>query len=307
MEQKNKLKMRNTKNTVKSFICLVLALAAVGSSDLRCDAGKVITKSEKVAVEQTEKQTSDSQRLYAALKRAVEKGEKEVSLTLQETYSSGKELTDFGSRTLNRLRLAHPEYFLSNDTEFLYYCAPEGKKSQVIFHLIYLNLTKEQKQKMMDKADQIVKEGKKVSKNDVELLQYFRKRICSEVEYDYKAAKHTSTEYEQSYHAYGALMNGKAVCQGYSYALKILCDKAGIPCWVVTGTYREPHAWNYVKIDSQYYQIDLTMDDAKVPAKRSPFFLVGKDVVKGYKLDRNTAPGKLARNSYFLKTESKLK
>ena len=59
-----------------------------------------------------------------------------------------------------------------------------------------------------------------------------------------------------AFHAYGALMKGKSVCQGYAYAFKLLCDQAQIPCWIVTGYYGdEPHAWNYVWLDGAYYLV----------------------------------------------------
>lgn len=54
----------------------------------------------------------------------------------------------------------------------------------------------------------------------------------------------------------------KTVCEGYSEAFKMLCDRAGIPCIVVVGDAGEPHAWNYVKMeDGNWYAVDVTWDD----------------------------------------------
>ena len=35
--------------------------------------------------------------------------------------------------------------------------------------------------------------------------------------------------------AYGALVDGKAICEGYSKAFKLLCDQVGIGCILITG------------------------------------------------------------------------
>ena len=67
--------------------------------------------------------------------------------------------------------------------------------------------------------------------------------------------------------AYGALVNGEAACEGYSKAAKMLLDKAGIECAVLSGISKSysgqegPHMWNAVKINGNYYYLDCTWDD----------------------------------------------
>jgi hypothetical protein len=64
------------------------------------------------------------------------------------------------------------------------------------------------------------------------------------------------------YDAYGAIVDGRAVCQGYAYAMQYLLYRAGIQCLFVSGTSQDqPHGWNIVKIDRYYYQLDVTWDD----------------------------------------------
>jgi transglutaminase/protease-like cytokinesis protein 3 len=61
---------------------------------------------------------------------------------------------------------------------------------------------------------------------------------------------------------YGALVLGVAVCQGYSSAFKLLMDMLGIECDIITGFANgDSHAWNRVKIDGDYYLVDVTWDD----------------------------------------------
>ena len=62
--------------------------------------------------------------------------------------------------------------------------------------------------------------------------------------------------------AYGALIMGDTVCTGYAIAFKAICDRMGLPCWVVSGEYKgEGHAWNIVNINGVNYYIDCTFAD----------------------------------------------
>ena len=72
------------------------------------------------------------------------------------------------------------------------------------------------------------------------------------------------------YTAYGALINGKAVCSGYAAAANLLLMCAGVECKIVTGVATstkngkvetENHAWNQVKIGGEWYHLDVTWDD----------------------------------------------
>lgn len=89
---------------------------------------------------------------------------------------------------------------------------------------------------------------------------------------------------DRAHEAVGALLDGRAVCDGYAKSFKILCDAMGIPCVIVAGTATqqdsvEPHAWNYVQMeDGAYYAIDVTWnDDGEIAS--TDFFLVGADTV----------------------------
>ncbi len=62
--------------------------------------------------------------------------------------------------------------------------------------------------------------------------------------------------------AYGALVEGRAVCEGYAEAFQYLLHRAGINCMIIDGTGNgENHAWNAVKIGGSWYYTDVTWDD----------------------------------------------
>lgn len=85
--------------------------------------------------------------------------------------------------------------------------------------------------------------------------------LVDSIEYD------SSISLSNIYNIYGALVNGKAVCEGYARSFKYLMDELGISCVLVIGTgtnsegETEDHAWNYVEVDGSWYAVDTTWDD----------------------------------------------
>lgn len=61
--------------------------------------------------------------------------------------------------------------------------------------------------------------------------------------------------------AYSALVTGDTVCAGYSRAFQYLLQQLGIPCYYCVGYSGEAHAWNIVRVDGEYYNVDATWDD----------------------------------------------
>ena len=54
-------------------------------------------------------------------------------------------------------------------------------------------------------------------------------------------------------------LNRQTVCQGYSCAANYLLSRLGIQSAVVPGYAEEgPHAWNLVRLDGEYYYMDVT-------------------------------------------------
>lgn len=94
-----------------------------------------------------------------------------------------------------------------------------------------------------------------------ELELYVHDYIVDNCEYDYESAK-LKEENDNTGNAYGALVEGKAVCEGYSRAFQLICKKLGLECVNIFGTGEdENHMWNGIKIEGEWYQIDVTWDD----------------------------------------------
>ncbi len=66
----------------------------------------------------------------------------------------------------------------------------------------------------------------------------------------------------KSHWAYGALVEGSAVCEGYAKAFMELAGACGIETKMIIGKTYEPHAWNLVKLDDgEWYHVDVTYAD----------------------------------------------
>ena len=99
------------------------------------------------------------------------------------------------------------------------------------------------------------------SGNDFEREEYINNYIIENCKYDDAAAQTENIEGNEN-DAYGALVDGKAVCEGYARAFQLLCNKANIDSVLLSGIAdSDNHAWNGVKIGGDWYQIDVTWDD----------------------------------------------
>ncbi len=76
----------------------------------------------------------------------------------------------------------------------------------------------------------------------------------------------TSDEGQYKRTIYGGLVYGSVQCEGYAKTLMYLCDMVGIECVTIPGTNEAggSHAWNCVKIEGEWYNIDTTWDDPQL-------------------------------------------
>lgn len=97
-------------------------------------------------------------------------------------------------------------------------------------------------------------------KDNAEKVKYAHDYLIGKIEYDGSNAN--------AQNIYSALIEGKSVCTGYTKAFQYLMQRAGIPCtcvvgeaWYPTTATKGAHTWNLVKIDGEFYAIDVTWDD----------------------------------------------
>ena len=109
---------------------------------------------------------------------------------------------------------------------------------------------------MEEAAGNIVAQARGLG-SQAEMEKYVHDVMTQTVEYDVAAPMNQS--------AYSALVGGRSVCAGYARAFQYMMQQLGIPCYYCTGYAGEDHAWNIVKIDGTYRNVDVTWDDTEEP------------------------------------------
>lgn len=156
----------------------------------------------------------------------------------------------FGAeRAIYAIRSDHPEFYwlkddvvhtkMINDVAVEFSCSVPSDASE--------------KLKILDnKANEILANAPSDKYGKV---KYIYEYIINTTDYDLNAQDNQSP--------YSALVNGSSVCGGYAGAFQYLCDKAGIYCGFVSGEIRGRglHAWNFVRINGQFYWVDVTWGD----------------------------------------------
>ena len=97
-------------------------------------------------------------------------------------------------------------------------------------------------------------------------------------DYDYSGNSLQETQTTASY-ADGALLDHKAVCSGYSRAFKLIMDYCGIECMCVSNS---DHEWNVVKLEGNYYHIDVTWADTEQNTGERYFCVTDEEIYKDH-------------------------
>ena len=95
--------------------------------------------------------------------------------------------------------------------------------------------------------------------NDVQKALILHDRLAAWVDYDKENYDRDTVPHLQ-HSMYGALVDGIAVCDGYSKAYMYLLDEVGIESYLCISLDLD-HAWNIVKIYGNWYHVDVTWDD----------------------------------------------
>ncbi|MDD5277748.1 MAG: TerD family protein [Methylovulum sp.] len=170
-------------------------------------------------------------------------------------------------------------------------------------------MTQEMENRLSNMAEKILKEVISSSMDDYEKELALHDYLVKNVVYDYESLSIPNPP-QEIYSAYGALINRKAVCSGYANAMKLLLDKCGIECLIVSGNSNIPdtdnsigHAWNIVKINNKFYHLDVTWN---APINRSPgelfhhyFNVTDEEISIDHKWNANTPKCNSNQHNYF--------
>ena len=112
---------------------------------------------------------------------------------------------------------------------------------------------------------------------DYEKLKYVHDWIVNNTAYI-----KDDTDYETE--ADGPVVYGTAICEGYAKAFMYFAQSMGFDCVCVIGYAGVPHMWNMVKLDGEWYHVDVTWDDpVRSDGKqvlRDTYFLISDEEIE---------------------------
>ena len=182
---------------------------------------------------------------------------------------------------------AHPEFFYVGN--YVSYSILNG---YIVSFSPYYNeklATEEVISAFNDRVNKILDETTAPGMSQIEMALSLHDYLVLHCAYDWNVVNGRGASSYNVYTAYGALIEGNAVCQGYAMAYNLLLNKVGIETEYVTSSTIN-HGWSLVKIGETWYHVDVTWDD--------PTF-----DFSGYSHD---LPG-FCDHSYFLVSTAKMK
>ncbi|OWA33833.1 hypothetical protein B9G55_21090 [Saccharibacillus sp. O16] len=178
--------------------------------------------------------------------RALE--QKKTSFTLQMSSSQAERVLSLIDSAITKAepyaRYTVDQFEMSTETS--------GNQATVTFSASYL----ENKQQ----ADYVTAQVKATLKSIIKPGMTSEDKI--KAIHDYIVAKFAYDESLTRYSAYDGLTEGTTVCQGYALLGYRMLNLAGIETKIVEGyAGGDLHVWNKVKLNGNWYNIDLTWDD----------------------------------------------
>lgn len=138
---------------------------------------------------------------------------------------------------------------------------------------------------------------------DLEKERYIYDALCERITYE---TGEKSGEEKDC--AIGALLNGRADCDGYADAMMLCCGLSGIPCRYIHGEARQraadddiSHLWNAVWAGDCWLMCDVTWGDHGGEPEYLFFNIGTEDASASYRWDPDTLFTPVAENAIFEK------
>lgn len=269
---------------MKKLLCLLVAILMVFACCSCLPSLENGESQKKITSTDSYDENNVDEDLYDVLLEGVSKVKKKIVIE----YDCSDVLFD----TYTKLLLDHPEIFwVTRGSK--YSTEENGKKVTITFTPEYYMSADEIKagRDALELKKSEVLSGISVDATDYEKVLYIHDYIIDNTVYDSASAdendgsgKKLSDAVYKSASIYGCLIEGKAICTGYTAAFQYFMDALGVESGRISGNTPEGsatgHQWNYVKVDGEYYYIDLTWDDPVQEdgsnVKRYTYFLVGE-------------------------------
>lgn len=272
------MKSRVVKKVLSGVIGLAVAISAL-CMPISVSAQQLATAEVAPKLYYSARSTVDS----AALKNDIESGFLNYSAEIDiSKYKLNKDITadqDFLNNSLVSAVYENPElFYLTTGYKYSYY--PDGSIAKLVPQYSMSKAQYQQKKPQFDSAVNGLISGID-GLNDFQKVLTLHDRLAQYITYDLTAAN--------AYDSYGALVDKRAVCQGYTLAYVYLLKLCGIKSVPVSSSSMQ-HMWNLVQLDGEYYHVDVTWDDESIMYGDNSYEITGR-----------------VNHKYFLRTDSEFK
>ena len=189
-------------------------------------------------------------RVYDQMVDAIENRKEYVSLATTDQ--------DVMEKSYWAMRYDHCEFFWTESYQYEVFTDRNGNVTALYFRPEFTMTEEEQKEygtKIQTAANELL-EGISPDAGDYEKALYVYRTLIEETRY--------VTDSEHNQNIISTFLNHETVCQGYSYGAQYLLNLLGIPCTTVCGTAEGVnHSWNLIRMDGEYYYMDVTWGEAE--------------------------------------------
>lgn len=184
----------------------------------------------------------------------------------------------------------NPQFFYIGNTYSYKGYRAGGVDYYDVFTLVFTMNAREREQ-AQTKLERVVSQlvNSRGSEDEFETELYFHDQLLEICSYDKEAAasEDPALLFPNAFSAYGALVEGKAVCEGYSRSMQLLLQTVGMKATLVGGfdDNNVAHMWNMVTIDGLNYHLDATWNDSEDNPRHTFFNLTTEEILLTHRLD----------------------
>ncbi|MBR5452299.1 MAG: hypothetical protein IKV36_04830, partial [Clostridia bacterium] len=288
-------------------LAVVLTIAAIGTFSVHADSTDSAKTTSVIGVETKHTPlpydeyyhysslSANHKKIYDVIYDALVNLEDGVDLSGQ------KIVADEAGDIYKKVLADHPEFFYLNGAvaiessssyvtriKFEY----EGGKDSIFIHdkTALYNMINEFNKKTKEILDRVPVDASQLVKEKV-----LHDILVDHITYDHEVLNLVEVNFSNCFEwcSYGAIVEGSAVCEGYSEAFSYLCHCIGINATTIVGTAGGGHMWNAVEIDNDWYLVDLTWDDADndtIGVLYNYFNITSSQMGKDHTPDENDLP-----------------
>lgn len=286
---------------LSAFIMLAICVAGLAAAGKYADSIGVFTKlpeasylsGDEEATRPAYRQLDEQEKaVYEALYRGISQKEDFIPLP----YEIGG---DVYSKVYCILEKQEGRFFYLGSS---YYTADRLREAQIVYR-DELEKADAKIEKLKNAEDRALKALRQRT-GDYEKVMAINDYIVINCEYV------SGADMEYSPTVYGCLVEKAANCEGYAKTFNMLASDIGLESMLITGTTDkgENHAWNQVKVNGEWYNIDVTWADTDDgdDVRRAYFLCDDKDFNKTHTADTKYLTPMVCdavKDNYYIKND----